>query len=439
MVDQRPPLSQEEFQALLSQYLDGTLTDDEKRTVQLLLETHPDYQKEYSRLLQLRGTIGQLQRNLEPGKDGPDLWQDISQQLAADRQAPVGQYDFEFISAYYDNQVSRTDPERQAFEAQLYNNDDASRTLGEIDQLSTALRGYGHRLEENCTFEASARVMAAYRGETGGVAAARPSDESIDPVLADLSAYADQELSGKDVIRVNRLLETDPQLKRTLIFYNLLSDRMRFIHHALVEQAPDLWPALAPEVAQIAEENRQKGKTILPFSRPVVAVSAMAAAVLLLFMMAPLGSLLQPGQPNTPVDEVFLANNPATTGYGVVGLEGGSLLQRADYRHKPERQLAALPSMSISPQASDSREADIAIATEAISLEDAAPAAPAAATEPVEMAANRTNTRPNGLSAGLTAPARQRANIAIPSSEAYLFRRLKEDMGDDAVEVLMQL
>ena len=137
MVDQTPPLSNEELQTLLSQYLDGVLNTTERQRVQTLLETHPAYLKEYNRLRQLRNTIGQMQTGLEGGKSETDLWQNISRQLQEDRHAPVGRYDFEFVSAYYDNEVAPA--EKAPFEQQLYTNDDASRMLGNIDELATAL------------------------------------------------------------------------------------------------------------------------------------------------------------------------------------------------------------------------------------------------------------------------------------------------------------
>ncbi|HEY9746537.1 MAG TPA: hypothetical protein V6C99_10010 [Oculatellaceae cyanobacterium] len=293
-MQENPRYSLDELRLLLSQYLDGALNPDQLVEVELMLE-QPEIQAE---LIKLQETKGLLHRTLQPegnlqfSKVSDAIWKNIASQLAADSAAPKADYDFEFISAYYDGELDSDDPARASFEAQLLHNDQANRMLADVGMVSEAVRRFGYRLEEACDVDVTEQVMAAFREETGEA-------EPVPAAVEMISAFVDQALSPKEIIELNRLLEQDDSLKKCLSDFNRLSDAIRFLAEKLEAQAPgDFWQSIQEKLLE-ASEQTESGKVLSFPLRPRstarallrrVAIPSAAAAVLVLLSIPGLHS-----------------------------------------------------------------------------------------------------------------------------------------------------
>jgi hypothetical protein len=135
-----PPHSIADIRRLVSRYLDGLLSPEDTMMLDNLLVRFPIYQAELLALQTAREQVREALNttaldNLDaldnkPGFLNSDaFWQDIAAQLEKDADQDLLAADPEFISAYYDGEISRDDLEPEstgltAFEAQLYGNID---------------------------------------------------------------------------------------------------------------------------------------------------------------------------------------------------------------------------------------------------------------------------------------------------------------------------
>lgn len=286
-MQENPRYSLDAIRLLLVQYLDGALEADQLVEVELLLDRSPEAQAE---LLKLQQAKGQLHQSLSPewplspeedlhfSKVSDGIWKTIYQQLKNDSQTEAAEYDFEFISSYYDGELAPDDPERCAFEAQLFHNEAANKTLADVGALSEAIRQFGYRQEEACTVDFAKAIMQAYQAETVA--------ESVSPELEMLSAFIDGELPAKEIIELNRLIEREPDVRSQLARFTQLSDAIRFLVEKLEQQAPGgYWRQIK---AQLLEDERTSPVASLqnPDTNPSIfkkfALPVAAAASLLL-------------------------------------------------------------------------------------------------------------------------------------------------------------
>ncbi len=288
-MQENPPYSIAEIQLLISQYLDGEMSADRIAEIDALLDRFPPYKTEFLRLQAIRNHV-QTALNPEaiPESDPTPLWQKLARQLQSDAQADVLDCDPEFVSAYYDHEISPSDPALQAFEAQLYNNEEANRLLAELGQVSDAIRQFGYRMEEACTLDITQQVMAAYRAEqeVGILLEEIPPNPKAETV----SAFADQELSPREIIEANRLIESDENARQMLNQFSQLSEGIQSVSSQIQAQAPDLWPHIKetltkeladkPNVASLQDARKKRLNSALK-----LAVPAAAAAILILLSM----------------------------------------------------------------------------------------------------------------------------------------------------------
>lgn len=281
MQENHPPHSMPEIQAMISQSLDGALDPDEQRQLEKLLDEYPVYREEWNKLRTLRGAVQQSSgHELEFTKVSNGVWENLFKQLQEDQHAELMDVDPEFICAYYDHEIPAHDPQLKTFESQLFRNREANDMLGGMAQVSEAVRQFSYRLEESCTLDISQQVMAAYRNELG-----LGEDAPNNPTLELLSAHVDQELSGKEQIEANRLIENDPAARETVRLFSQLSERIQAISEELQQQAPDLWPAVQQQLLVTPLPVKQAGKVVTLKRALSLAVPASVAAVLLLFAM----------------------------------------------------------------------------------------------------------------------------------------------------------
>jgi hypothetical protein len=312
----RPPHSIAEIRRLVSDSLDGLLSPEDTAMLDTLLARFPIYQSE---LLAAQAMRGQIRETLEnPGFSKPDaLWREIAAQLDADDAQDMLTADPEFISAYYDGEIPRFGlgeaglegaapdvPERAAFEAQLFRNDEASRLLGVMAQVSEAVRRLAYRQENACTVDVTQQVMAAFLEEGKG-----PESESLPGSLTleqveMLSAYADQALTPRETIAVNRLVESEAEAKTLLNGFNRLSDSIRAAADRWRLKAPDCLPALRPSLKQALLESPAAPIPLSALSarkkalRILTPVAAAALLLVLSFPMLPLSPDARPGAMN---------------------------------------------------------------------------------------------------------------------------------------------
>jgi hypothetical protein len=346
-----PPHSITEIRRLVSDSLDGLLSPEDTAMLDTLLARFPIYQSELLAAQTLRGQIRETLENpgtpeSRPVLPKPDaLWREIAAQLDADAAQDTLTADPEFISAYYDGEVPRFGlgeadlegadpdvPERAAFEAQLFRNDEASRLLGVMAQVSEAVRRFAYRQENACTVDVTQQVMAALqlpleRGGEGDLKlSGLPGSLTLEQVEM-LSAYADQALTPRETIAVNRLVESEADAKTLLNGFNRLSDSIRAAADQWRLKAPDCLPALRPSLKQALLESpaapiplsarRKKALRIL------VPVAAAALLLVLSFPMLPVSPDARPGAMNGSLVALLPAGSRP---------ESASLRENADAR-----------------------------------------------------------------------------------------------------------
>jgi hypothetical protein len=428
-----PPYSLVEIQCLLSQYLDGALEPERMVQIDALLEQFPQYRDELLKLQATRGLVHdalerQTETQLHYTKISDGVWKNILGKLKADQQVQPTQPDAEFISAYYDGEIPAESAELQAFESQLYGNAEANRLLAELGQVSETVRQFGYRLENACSLDISAQVMELYRQEQGlapGNATA-PSimDDHIPAETELMSAYADQELSAREIIEANRLIESSTSARTTLGGFTLLSEHIQHFSTRLQMQAPDLWPSVHRILMRSPAEGgivtpRHRRQKLRHLSR--IAIPAAAAAVLLLFFM--------------PTTHLHSANSVAKS----VSI---NTVQRVAYQGTSPAnatELASLPGATLGQSLAQDR-AELAAPT--MDSSDIMPAVekrmPAAQPlKPILDPSPQIATKPSRATADTASTTSGLSDGKAPSSEEYLFNALNEQMPDEDVSTIL--
>jgi anti-sigma factor RsiW len=441
-MQETPPYSLVEIRILLSQYLDGTLDTEQMVHLDALMEQFPHYREEFQKLQATRDLVqGALERQAEKQlhftKVSDLVWKNIATKLQADQQNQPQTYDVEFVSAYYDGEMSPHDPLFQEFESQLYSNAEANRLLGEVTQVSETVKQFGYRLEESCTLDISQQVMSVFLQETGKMPAAAQVEESNGGISAEmelLSAYVDQELSPRETIDANRLIENNPAARTTLGHFTRLSEYIQQVSLQIQAQAPDCWPA----VEEILKRSPEEGGIIIPITRRQkqvrhmvrIAIPTVAAAVLLLFFLPGVKLDASHSVAREEASRQRLAadavQNVAYKPSGVDGAELASVPMESLGQHREAVSESAMnASADLMPSDQERRKLDMAPVPLKPLLEPspklaAKPAAPAAAAPPRAMAM---------MDAAGTGKA--------PSSEEYLFNALNEQMPDEDISAIL--
>ncbi|HEY9685929.1 MAG TPA: hypothetical protein V6C52_03035 [Coleofasciculaceae cyanobacterium] len=410
---EHPPYSLPEIRLVLSEYLDGVLDPDKVVEVELLIEQYPAYKAALLKLQATRDTVqsafGRQVESEAPVSNSTDgLWKELSRQLEADQAEAPAPFDFEFVSAYYDGEIPASDPAFQVFECQLSNNPEANQMLADAGAVSETVRQYGYRLENACTLDITQNVMQAFAAEQNPQAAVEHEmeREALVPAVETVSAYFDQELSAREIIEANRLIENDPDARRLLGNFNRLSEQIRSIGGQVEAQAPDCWNAIREEL-----EKQPDDGVVLPMDRERqkkrllrIAFPAAAAAVLVLLTL-PAAQFSPPGT-----------------------------AQELSYKAKAEKigtdrsELASVP-MAASSGGMMNVSADSASAP---MLEDAVyrPTRLAQPRSPEVVPSEPMAVHPDD------APD-QRAGKKAPSSEEYLFDALSEQMPNEDVSAIL--
>lgn len=393
-MQENPRYSLNEIRLLLAQYLDGALDADQLVTVELLLDSHPQAQAE---LLKIQETRGLLQHSLHPEKElkfsrvSDNTWKNIAKQLESDGQSEPANYDFEFISAYYDGELDNE--ACQEFESQLLQNDDANQKLANVNAISEMLRQFGYRQEEACTLDLTKQVMQAYQAESE--ATQSEFEEAVSPQIEMLSAFVDEELPAKEIIALNRLLEQNPVERKRLAHFHQLSDAIQSVVEQLLFRAPNnFWPQIKPQVQD--DTQKQRGK-VLPFGKQQsnassifqkFAIPMAAAAVLVLLSIPSLReNSFMPETSNSPAsryNHVQLASVP-------MNVPHADFMQISNPRYAQDRSSAQPLEPVISPNRKLASKGHQGVSTDS----------------------------------------------AIPSSEEYLFHALEEQMPDADVSSIL--
>jgi negative regulator of sigma E activity len=395
MQDSSLPHSPEEIRRLLGRYLDSLLSLDEQADVEDLLSRFPAYQSELARLKAERFQIWGVLQSPADDLDASDstLWQAISKHLETDAEAFILDTDPVFISAYYDGETHEEPALCQTFEAQLSHNDEACRVLGEFDLISQGIRRLAARQEETCDVDLASSVMAAFEAE-GGYNSGYLAPEQVEM----LSAHADNELSPREVIALNHLIEDEPNAKDMLFQFNGLSDAIQSASERWQAQAPDCFEAIRDQLPAIVAENAKS--TITPFwqrrqVRQAVRVAGPIAAVTMLFLVS------------VPILNGSLGFSPF----------GGP---QASSRHSLE--LASLP---LERLGRNSRPLAMGDASMVPAIEDAASSSSSRSLE----IPSKPMFEPVNRATSATVITDTPANLAhgkSPSSEEYLFQALNE-------------
>ncbi len=308
--DQDTLFSQSELESLLNRYINGELDTHMKEWVSGLLDKYPEYMALYTQLSghtpldsdmdtdELDETVvcineveidstetttatvsNSIDSLLEEsvasvGDDLPDMWSTISDTLTEDANAPVADYNDEYISAYYDQELLPEDPSAEEFEQQLFNNDEANQVLAVMSDTSETVRQFYLRIEENCTLDITTDVMATYAAspieETETTSEAVIADDAeavaisdnaallygnildedveIDAKVVTLSAYIDDHLLAKDRRLMVNLLEDDAEAKSLFLSFSSLSQHLQAHARKLEQQVPDFWPEVAEQL-----------------------------------------------------------------------------------------------------------------------------------------------------------------------------------------------
>lgn len=431
-----PPYSLVEIRILLSQYLDGTLEAEHMVQIDALMEQFPQYRDELLKLQATRGLVHdalarQTETPLQYTKISDGVWKNIVGKLKADQKNQPTGCDVEFISAYYDGEIPAENPELHAFESQLYGNPEANRLLAGLGQVSETVRQFGYRLENTCSLDIAAQVMATYCGEQGqatigtSTSTASALDGDVPAETELMSAYADQELSARETIEANRLIESSASARTTLAGFTLLSEHLQHFSTQRQAQAPDLWPS----IERILMRSPKEGGLVTPINRQQklknlarIAIPAAAAAVLLLFFIP--GTRLHSANSVASsvsvnaVQRVAYKSDPQTNTTELASLPGATLGQSLAQQDQVELAAPAMESADLTPAVEKRRPASQP-------LKPILDPSPQIAAKP-SRATSDTASAASGLSDG-----------KAPSSEEYLFNALNEQMPDEDISTIL--
>ncbi len=435
-MQETPPHSLLEIKLLLSRYLDGDMQPAEVAEVDSLMSRFPQYVQELRKLQKTRET---LQSTLEEetwagtGKKGrTETWKNISKKLKADKKGGVAAYDAEFVSAYYDGEIPAASSEFIEFESQLFYNQEANELLASLGDVSEAVRQLSYRLESNCTLDITQSVMAAFLAEQSEAVVAGDStdSETLDVTATAeqelISAYADQALTPREIIEVNRLIESNHQARRSLSHFNQISEMIQGLSAQIQAKAPDCWPNLAETLAQSPEN----GGLVVPMDRYRTAkrllkiAGPMAAAVLLVVLLMP------PGKPPAgPLARTIqVAQKPSAP---VVPVAGAEAIDKAEIATVPANGLMNREGIQATLVSNHEDAAGPVRPTMAVRY-SGVNAGRDLADAPFSSAKARIASRPQPMVQTdlMAAP-------PAPSSEEYLFNALSEQMpGEDVSSIL---
>jgi hypothetical protein len=244
-----------------------------------------------------------LQRILyEDSVEHPDFCRQVMAQIEKDLEHPIPcQYDYEFISTYFDDELSLEVQDTvlikqrlQTFEQHLPQCPPCNESLGYLFDFTQLYRSHLYRLETQLdAYDCVSSVMAALARSQQGLDLL---DESI-PLpevgcgefsLETLSSYSDEALSKEETEAVASHLKTCEPCQAVAddfisLNQTLGSAQERLVDHADVVPALDLWPRIQaqlqneakPETKVVALEERRK--RLIP-----VTSAAIAASVLLM-------------------------------------------------------------------------------------------------------------------------------------------------------------
>ncbi|MGE0200230.1 MAG: hypothetical protein AB7P76_04605 [Candidatus Melainabacteria bacterium] len=269
--DDQHPLDKYEIQMLISQYLDGQLDEAMGSWLAGLMQRYPEYMAMYARLLEARSAFQQFVKTIPIPADGQtDMWPEIARQMNTDLQATPLDPDPEFVSAYYDGEVASTDPQREVFERQLSQNAGANQLLADVGEISDALKNFGYRLENACSVDVAASVMAAFAADPTPYDETLDEDCELDEELMTLSAYLDGELAMTEAAVVKAQMAANPPLAETAADWRQIGNALRASGQQQADTAPDFWPAVANALAtdeasvQAPPENEPQ-TNVVPF------------------------------------------------------------------------------------------------------------------------------------------------------------------------------
>jgi len=452
-----PPYSLAEIRLLLVQYLDGALEPERMVAVDELLAQFPDYQAEFLKLQSAHGKVHevlerQAEESLLDGEPG-SLWEDIASRLQADRAVgSIKSFSPEWISSYIDGEIPRHDPDREAFESQLASNEEESRLLAGLTQVSESVKQFGARLENACTVDVSQAVMAAFQAEQAGgqaqvagdiLAAGDILDEAT-PVNTEwelLSAFTDQELAPRDIIQATQLIESSDTARANLAKLNRLSEQIQRV--GLQMEAPTLWPRVEAALQALPDDQK-----IVPLSRAKRRQWLLRAAI-------PIAATLLLGLFSFPSLHWGGVNTPAANKIASAAAASQDSLQAEEAQPAGSQELATVPVSARKARAEDmtpSADSDglNAMVDEMTAQPAAAPAAlnaaapnasgpaaraaslkPMLEASPAEMADTSVGSSQTALPANDAAPRKS------PTSEAYLFDALNRQMPDDDISNIL--
>jgi anti-sigma factor RsiW len=314
-----------ELAMLVSASLDGESAPGDTARMQAILAAYPDLASVAANMTALQGALQQWESTtLNALPPAAAMWQAIQSELSSDLDPSQGVpaaliNDWETCSAYYDGALPPA--QRNAFEAQLPQNQTANQHLQDIASVSEAYQAFGTGLEATCTLDVAHAVAQQVAADAD--------------TLELLSAYWDGELDAKANKRAIQLLDNDLDAKSYMQALTTVSDGLQRITDFVSTASPDCWPAIQaslladPEFAGVRKPAHNvmlltpdskaathssaatspKGK-LLRFAVPLT-----SAAAVLLMLLYPLQSALnsqntlaQKGHPRA--DRTVIASAP---------------------------------------------------------------------------------------------------------------------------------
>lgn len=286
MSNDYPPQSKSDLYFKLSQYIDEALPKDEMTRVATWIEHSPECQQMYSNMVKIvravsnTGNAASIQLD-----DTTDFWSAIKKDLKTgskiehqDNTVPVS----ETCSAYLDGELGE---ERQSFERTLFHNTEANTLLGDFSTMSVTLKQWQMRIQDNCTVDCYPSILDRLL---------EPASSQVpagDASLLLLSAHIDQELSPRESIEVNQLLESDNLIKKQLIEMTETVDSVHGVFQSAVDQctlpAGAAWSAIQQKVSAewvaTKKQSRKSSNIVQMFQRVLPATVAVAAVLVAVF------------------------------------------------------------------------------------------------------------------------------------------------------------
>lgn len=241
-------MSCSDIQAILSSYLDDELAGDSSHglsadttsIIQVHLADCTGCLDVYMALRVAQAGVSDLAHTTTVAEPLGDLWKTLAAQLEQDKAEPLPcVYDEEYLSAYFDGEISSDDPQFDSFEAHLTTCQQCNPLLAEMGEASEALKQHSFRLETLAEAHCDAvgmtgRVMTAFKVESGLEGRADCGQLSIEL----LSAFMDGEISQKERMQVSQHVETCDICKAHLAAFQEISQGIAGVVVQLENQAP---------------------------------------------------------------------------------------------------------------------------------------------------------------------------------------------------------